>query len=348
MKNEKEIIEAALFAAGGAVDITRLSDLIGRTDGETSLIADGLIEEYRERESGIEIMKSKNAEYLMQVMPEYVEYVRSFAPKELPAPVLRTLSVIAYHQPVTQSDLVRIRGNSAYSHVHDLVGMELIGSVPMGHTKLLTTTHRFAEYFGLDSSDPEAIRNALKSRMEARIGVTPMYGSLLRRCGIPHVVVGAYNPSAEDLALFSDIQVLVISKGYTDKVRGNFSGEIIEIASATFDDLLGSVKAIGRYGRKNDVSKVVTELEELKEKYREKSRKLDSELNITVKPASEMTAHILNELGLTISQTGALVAPDYLGIGDIAFPTHSNASADVIERIAARYDAILEGLRGRS
>ncbi len=346
MKNEKEIIEAALFAASGAVDITRLSDLIGKPEDETSLIADGLVEEYRERESGIEIIKSKNAEYLMQVMPEYVEYVRSFAPKELPAPVLRTLSVIAYHQPVTQSDLVRIRGNSAYSHVHDLIGMELIGSVPKGHTKLLTTTHRFAEYFGLDSSDPEAIRNALKSRMEARIGATPMYGSLLRRCGIPHVVVGAYDPSAEDLVLFGDIQVLVISKGYTDKVRGNFSGEVIEIASATFDDLLGSVKAIGRYGRKNDVSKVVLELEELKERYREKSRKLDAELDIKVKPASEMAARILNDLGFTISQTGVLVAPDYLGTGDITFPTHSNTSADVIERVAARYDAILEGLRG--
>jgi segregation and condensation protein B len=346
VKNEKEIIEAALFAASGAVDITRLSDLIGKPEDETSLIADGLIEEYRGRESGIEVIKSKNAEYLMQVVPEYVEYVRSFAPKELPAPVLRTLSVIAYHQPVTQSDLVRIRGNSAYSHVHDLIGLELIGSVPNGHTKLLTTTHRFAEYFGLDSADPEAIRNALKSRMEARIGVTPMYGSLLRRCGIPHVVVGAYNPSAEDLALFGAIQVLVISKGYTDKVRGNFSGEIIEIASATFDDLLESVKAIGRYGRKNDVSKVVLELEELKERYREKSRKLDAELNIKVKPASEMAARILNDLGFTISQAGVLVAPDYLGMGDITFPTHSNASTDVIERIAARYDAILEGLRG--
>ncbi len=84
----------------------------------------------------------------------------------------------------------------------------------------------------------------------------------------------------------------------------------------------------------------------MKERYREKSRKLDAELDIKVKPASEMAARILNDLGFTISQTGVLVAPDYLGTGDITFPTHSNASADVIERIAARYDAILEGLRG--
>ena len=345
MNNEREIIEAALFAAGGAVDITRLSILIGRSEDETSLIADALADEYRERKSGIEIIRSRDTRYLMQVMPEYAEYVRSLAPKELPAPVLRTLSVIAYHQPVTQSDIVRIRGNSAYSHVHDLIDVELIRSVPKGHTKLLTTTHRFAEYFGLDSADPEAIRNVLKSRMEARIGVTPMYESLLRRCGIPHVVVDAYNPSPDDLALFGAIQVLVISKGYTDKVKRNFSGEIVEIASATFDDLLGSVKAIGRYGRKNDLSRVISELEELKERYRERSRKLDAEMDIRVKPASEMAAHITNDLGFAISQTGVLLAPDYLGTGDVTFPTHGNASADVIERISARYDAILEGLR---
>jgi len=32
VKNEKEIIEAALFASGGAVDITRLSDLIDKPE----------------------------------------------------------------------------------------------------------------------------------------------------------------------------------------------------------------------------------------------------------------------------------------------------------------------------
>ncbi len=360
MKNEQEIIEAALFAAGGMVDITRLSALIGRSEDETSLIADNLIEEYRQRESGIEIIRLKdnlstkdragsdstpvNAKYLMQVRPEYAEYVRSLAPKELPAPVLRTLSMIAYHQPVTQSDIAKIRGNMTYVHIRALLELGLITSVPKGHTKLLTTTPRFAEYFGLDSEDPKAVRNALKTKMAARIGVTPMYESLLQRCGIPYVVVDAYNPSADDLAFLSDIRVLVVTKGYTDRIRRNFSGEIVEIASTTFDDLLGSVKTIGRYGKKNDVSKVISELEELKERYRERSRKLDTKLHVRVKPASDMAAHILNDLGFAISQTGMLIAPDYLGVGDITFPTHKNAPLDVIERICARYDAILEGL----
>lgn len=347
MNNEKQIIEAALFAAGDAVDITRLSALIGRSEDETSLIADDLIEEYGERESGIEIigLKSEIARYLMQVRPEYAGYVQSLAQSELSAPVLRTLSMIAYHQPLTQSDLVRIRGNSVYAHVHTLIEMELITSVPKGHTKILRTASGFAEYFGLDSDDPDAIRNALKAKMASRIGVTPMYQSLLRRCGIPYVVVDAYNPSSDDFALLEDIRVLMISKGYADKVSKYFSGEIIEMASTTFDDLLKSMELIGRYGKKNDVSGVISELEELKEKYREKSRKLDTESEIKVKPASGMAAHILNDLGFAISQTGALVAPDYLGVGDITFPTHKNAPIDVIERICARYDAILDGLK---
>ena len=365
MDREQRIIETALFAAGGAVGLNQLSALIGTTDEDTSRIADDLIEEYSKRESGIEIVRLESefgvgaegesksgsappqTRYLMRIKSEYAECVRSLAPKELPAPVLRTLSMIAYHQPVAQSDLVKARGNSAYSHVRTLLDLRLITSVPKGHTRLLMTTPGFAEYFGMDADDPEAVRSVLSAKMASRIGVTPMYESLMGRCGIPYVVVNAYNPSANDLALFGDIRLLVISKGYTDKVKQHFSGEIIEIASATFDDLIGSLSAISRYGKKRDVSKVLSELEELKERYHERSRKLNTKLEVRAKPATEMAAHILNDLGFAISQTGILVAPDYLGIGDITFPTHKDAPDDVIARICARYDAILDSFDER-
>ncbi|MEA1907091.1 MAG: SMC-Scp complex subunit ScpB [Euryarchaeota archaeon] len=350
MKNEKQIIEAAMFASDRSIDIGQLSELIGEPVDETTLIMNKLVEEYGMRESGFEIIKSSDTKYLMRVRPEYVEYVKSFAPKELPAPVLRTLSMIAYHQPVKQSDIVRIRGNSTYSHIHTLNEMGLIASTPEGHTKLLTTTPGFAEYFGLDSNNPDAIRTALKARLASRIGVTPMYESLLHRYGVPCVTVNAYNPSAEDLAVLTDVHTLIISKGYSDKVKKHFAGGIIEIASTTFDDLLQSTEPLGRHGTKRDVSKVISELNELNEKYHERSRKMDAELDIKVKPASEMASHILNDLGFTISQTGVTVASDGLdtdGADCITFPTHSNASADVIERICARYDAILEGLQNR-
>lgn len=350
VRNEKQIIEAAMFASDHPVDIRQLSELIGKPEDKTTRIMDKLVEEYGGRESGLEILKSSNTKYLMRVRPEYVEYVRSFAPKELPAPVLRTLSMIAYHQPVKQSDIVRIRGNATYSHIHTLSEMGLVASASNGHTKLLTTTPEFAEYFGLDSGDPDAIRNALNAKLASRIGVTPMYETLLQRCGAPCVTVNAYNPSDDDLGLLTDVHTLIISKGYSDKVKKHFSGEIIEIASTTFDDLLQSAEPISRYGTKRDVSKVISELNELREGYHERSRKMDAELDIKVKPASEMASHILNDLGFMISQTGVMVAPDYLDTDDadgITFPTHSNASADVIERICARYDAILEGLQSQ-
>ena len=350
MIDEKQIIEAAMFASDHSVDIRWLSELIGKSEDETTLIVNELVDEYAYRDSGLEIMKSSNTKYFMRVRPKYVEYVRSFAQKELSSPVLRTLSMIAYHQPVKQSEIVRIRGNSTYSHINTLSEMGLITSTPKGHTKLLTTTPEFADYFGLDSSDPGAIRNALKAKLAARIGVTPMYETFLQRCGAPCVTVNAYNPSTADLALLTDVHTLIVSKGYSDRVKKHFSGEIIEIASTTFDDLLKSAEPIGRHGTKQYVSKVISELSELKEGYRERSRKMDAELDIKVKPASEMASHILNDLGFTISQTGVLVAPDYLDAGGadaITFPTHSNASADVIERICARYDAILEGLQSQ-
>lgn len=59
-----------------------------------------MTEIYSSRGSGIEIL-DLGERYVMQVKPEYSELMREVAPKELSAPKLRTLSMIAYHQPAT-------------------------------------------------------------------------------------------------------------------------------------------------------------------------------------------------------------------------------------------------------
>jgi len=51
------------------------------------------------------IRKEIEGKFIMQVKREFAEKVRSIAPKELRSPVLRTLAMIAYHQPITVADL---------------------------------------------------------------------------------------------------------------------------------------------------------------------------------------------------------------------------------------------------
>jgi segregation and condensation protein B len=60
-------------------------------------------------------------------------------------------------------------GDVAYEEVQHLRGLGLIHTEPKGSTLELTTTRRFAEYFGIASTKPEEIRRFL----EQKLGVTP-------------------------------------------------------------------------------------------------------------------------------------------------------------------------------
>ncbi|EQD37114.1 chromosome segregation and condensation protein, ScpB, partial [mine drainage metagenome] len=82
---------------------------------------------------------------------------------------VKALTLVAYHQPILQSHLVRMIGDVAYEEVQHLRGLGLVRTEAKGSTLELTTTRRFAEYFGLSSTRPEEIRRFL----EGRLGVAP-------------------------------------------------------------------------------------------------------------------------------------------------------------------------------
>jgi len=159
--NDKEVLEAALFAAGQPLDVKELAELVGKPPEYVSELLKSLVEEYKTRETSLELVDA-GGRYVMQVKSGYAEKVRSIAPKEFETPVLRTLAVIAYNQPVTQAEVVSIRGNKAYSHIAALEERGLIKSVPHRRTKMLTTTPAFVEYFGIETDDPKLIRKMIE------------------------------------------------------------------------------------------------------------------------------------------------------------------------------------------
>jgi hypothetical protein len=107
--------------------------------------------------------------YALQLQEKYVPTVHSVTPVEMTPRTLRALTLIAYHQPVLQSNLVRMIGDVAYEEVQRLRGIGLVHTEPKGSTLELTTTRRFAEYFGISSTRPEEIRRFL----EQKLGVAP-------------------------------------------------------------------------------------------------------------------------------------------------------------------------------
>ncbi|MFA4935404.1 MAG: SMC-Scp complex subunit ScpB [Candidatus Methanoperedens sp.] len=360
MSGDKEIIEAALFASGEPLDLEQLRKLI-RTKNARELLQQ-LMDEYTQRGSSIEIREIENR-FVMQVKPEYAEKVRSLAPKELRSPVLRTLAMIAYHQPLTVAGLVDRRGAAAYDHVRELAESGMVSAAPHGRTRLLQTTARFAEYFNLDSADPDAIKRkiielAREQKMgldkwlgKQGIGVSAMYESLMGLCGIEeYEVVNPYNPTDEQRDRVQDLGVLVISKGYVERAGEYFDGRIIEVSATTFDELINSINILAEYGSKRKVKESIEYISGLKDEYIEKANFITAK----VAPQTEMVSRIINELRLGISSDGVKIAPDYgisgdgkeIGSGaDILIPTHKNAEVDVVKRICQRYDAVIEGLK---
>ncbi len=362
--SDKETIEASFFAAGRALDIQTLAKIIDKPKKQIDSIVQSLIKEYKERECGLEIIDLGDR-YVMQVKPQYTDLVRPLAPKEVGAPMLRTLSMIAYHQPVIQSELVDMRGNAAYDHIRELKERGFITAVPNGRTKLLQTTPMFADYFELESNDPESIKKKIvdlsrkqsgQSGLDRWLGrkvvaVTPMYESLMEMCGIDeYKVINAYDPTEEEIDKLADVSKMVISKGYAERVAKYYDGEIIEVGSTTFSDLIDAIGALEGAYDKTKAEDCIQRLEELKERYASKALVISKR----VQPATDMVARIINDLRIGVSANGVLIAPDYetssegVEVGkdaDILVPTHRKLEGDLIERVCQKYDAIIDGLK---
>jgi len=75
--DEKSLMEAALFSAGRPVGEQQLKSLLNRSSTYINSLAQKLIEEYRQRNSPLEIVKL-DGKYAMQLRPEYAERVVGF------------------------------------------------------------------------------------------------------------------------------------------------------------------------------------------------------------------------------------------------------------------------------
>jgi segregation and condensation protein B len=165
--DEKNLLEAALFSAGKPVSEQQLKTLLNRSGTYVDALVGKLIDDYRERNSALEIVRLEG-KYAMQLKPEYAGRVIGLSPGELRVPALRSLSIIAYYQPMQQSDLVDMRGQAAYEHVALLLERGLIQKKRVGRSYELTTTDAFCDYFGLSKGDVESIKAQIRKKAKLK------------------------------------------------------------------------------------------------------------------------------------------------------------------------------------
>ena len=164
---EDRLVESVLFAASKPVSIQDIKESTGLSPNQITTAIDHLIENYnvqRKNDTSIEVVKAGN-KYSMQVKKKFFDQSTMVAQPEIQTNLLRTLALIAFHQPIKQSNLRRMIGPKVYDHVDELSAMRLIYAKKHGSTEMLTTTKLFPEYFGIDSTKPEEIREFLAKKV---------------------------------------------------------------------------------------------------------------------------------------------------------------------------------------
>jgi segregation and condensation protein B len=154
-------IEAALYCAGRPLSVEDLIRASGTNSKEKTVrLLNDLANKINATFKAIELACLEDGTYVFQLKPQYTPLVRKFAQHPLlsTAP-LKTLSYIAYEQPVTSKRLVQIRGSQVYSHIKELEKMQFVTHENLGRLKVYRTTPKFQTYFGL--TDLEAIKSKL-------------------------------------------------------------------------------------------------------------------------------------------------------------------------------------------
>lgn len=154
-------IEAALYSAGRPLSLDELIRASGTNSKEkTHRVVNDLAKKANSTFRAIEIVQLEDGKFVLQLRPQYTPLVRKFAQHPLlPSGALKTLSYIAYEQPVTSKRLVQIRGSQVYSHVKVLEQLQFVEHENLGRLKVYRTTSKFQNYFGITDI------NAVKSKL---------------------------------------------------------------------------------------------------------------------------------------------------------------------------------------
>jgi len=157
-------LEAALYSAGRPVHVDDLKSVLGtKSERVVKRLVGRLAERYRSRGGALEVVLGGDGRAAMQLSEEYDDMVKQFNNKPLlTVGPLKTLSYVAFHQPVDQRQVVADRGGHVYGHLRM---METMGLIHRERTEdrsyILTTTPFFGDYFGF-SHIPAKSRLQLK------------------------------------------------------------------------------------------------------------------------------------------------------------------------------------------
>lgn len=157
-------IESLIFTAESPIRLTEIQSCLEESFGssfpEAELLnaIDRLKARYSDEFVAFEIVEI-NEGYQLMTKPAFHRtvgiYLKQTTKKRLSQAALETLSIIAYKQPISKSDVEKIRGVNCDYALQKLLEKELVTitgrSEGPGRPLLYGTTEKFMDYFGLKS-----------------------------------------------------------------------------------------------------------------------------------------------------------------------------------------------------
>lgn len=150
-------LEAALLISGGAVPARKLAQVARLIDAkEVQQLIQVLNESYDRTRSAFRIEQTAAGFTLMTraTFSSWLDRLHNRqAEMKLSAPMMETLTIIAYQQPVTRADVEAIRGVQAAEMIRQLLDRSLVRiggeDDSLGRPFLYETTRQFLSMFGL-------------------------------------------------------------------------------------------------------------------------------------------------------------------------------------------------------
>ena len=160
------LLEATLFGAGRSMSVTELCDSLGYDEDEMLDCLYSLRSTLKRRRGGALQIAEVGDRWAIEVKPDIAEHLPKEAKTELPKKLLKAASLIAYHQPMSQSRLVEVLGQKAYDYVRELAQYGMIDRRKDGNTRRLTTTRRFSEAFGCPYTDRKKVKAWFREQVQ--------------------------------------------------------------------------------------------------------------------------------------------------------------------------------------
>lgn len=174
MHRQAALIETVLFLETDPVPVEKLSKITGLTEQTVAAALIHLSDACKNENRGLELSQLGGGYFLMPKEEHWEILKERYGKKNddrLSRAALETLSIIAYSQPITKSEIEKIRGVSADTMIRNLLDKDLIvekgRKEAPGRPMMYGTTLKFLSVFKLKSiSDLPKLGEAEKTKFE--------------------------------------------------------------------------------------------------------------------------------------------------------------------------------------